>query len=555
LRLRLTKASPARGADFLMISLCSRKLSWLRPAIKRLAVMSPLVVLSGCSSLPPGADFPRTPVKTIPIAVPTALGSAFADGVERHPSLSGFHIFSTGIDGLLARIELINKAERTLDLQYYIFRGDVTGGLIRQALKQAELRGVYVRILVVDADSVPGDERLFELAGVPNVELRVYNPWAYRGHARLLRNIEYLTHHSRLDYRMHNKLLIADQAVVLAGGRNIGDQYFQVDPEGQFADDDVFAAGSVVRSLQKSFDEFWNSELAIPSRALGQELTAGKVAATPAASTGDLAVVTPQLHDRLEDGEPLKGLLIAKTALIWASARVVYDSPDKKDVRQGMRAGRLMYGPVAEAASSVQREMLMITPYLIPAKSEQKLLTEQRARMARVAVLTNSLESTPELAAHAGYTRYRRPFLKEGLELFEVRSHLDSTRGSGQSKRISQFGNYALHAKLLVFDRERLFIGSMNFDRRSQALNTELGLIIDSSELSQQIATRFEAMTKPESAYSVRFAHPDSASSQKLLWHCREQGRDVDYEREPARSIWQRFEARFLSLLPLDREL
>jgi cardiolipin synthase C len=507
------------------------------------------IALSACSTVPPGADYPKTRSVAVPLTSPTRLSSAFQSAVAAHASQSGLRIFPVGVDGFLTRIELIDAAERTLDLQYYIFRGDETGGTIRTALKRAAARGVRIRILVDDADTVAGDERLFDLANIANVEVRVYNPWAYRGHLSLFRNLEYLTHHSRLDYRMHNKLLIADETVALAGGRNIGDQYFQVDPDSQFADDDVFTVGAAVGPLQKCFDEFWNSDLAIPTQALHQppatQSPHSRLSASKAAAAGF------HLQEKLAAGQPLAGLLAGTTPLVWAQARVVYDSPNKKDVKDGNRSGRLMYGPVAEAAANIQHEMLMISPYLVPAPSEMKLLQEQRARGARVAILTNSLESAPEISAHAGYMHNRPKLLADGVELFEVRSHLESTRGSGQSSRISAAGNFALHAKLLVFDRQRLYIGSMNFDQRSHSLNTELGLVIDSPELAQQTVDRFNAMTRPESAYSVRFREP----GKHLVWHYREQGKDVERTTEPARSAWQRFEVHFISLLPIDREL
>jgi putative cardiolipin synthase len=505
---------------------------------------------AGCSTRPPGADAPKSRSVAVPLTSPTRLSSAFQRAVAEHPSLSGFHIFNVGVDGFLTRMELINAAERTLDLQYYLFRGDETGAAIRAALKRAAARGVRIRILVDDADTVPGDERLFDLANEPNIEVRVYNPWAYRGHRAWIRHLEYLTHHSRLDYRMHNKLLLADQAVALTGGRNIGDQYFQVDPASQFADDDVFTVGSAVTPFQKCFDEFWNSDLAIPSTAL-HEPDPAKAPPSRHLSATQAAAAGFHLQDKLAAGEPLAGLLSGATPLVWAPSRVIYDSPNKKDVKDGMRRGRLMYGPVAEAAAGVQREMLMITPYLVPARSELKLIDEERTRGARVAILTNSLESAPELSAHAGYMHYRPTLLRQGVELYEVRSQLESTRGSGQSKRISAAGNYAVHAKLIVFDREHIYIGSMNFDRRSHSLNTELGLVIDSPELAQQSMARFAAMTRPESAYSVRF----NEAKKKLIWHCRVQGNDVDLSTEPARSGWQRFKVRLISLLPIDPEL
>src|SRR5882757_287751 len=197
-----------------MSRLCIHEPLRLRALVQVIALLSVLAsVLSGCSNLPPGADYPKTRSLAVPLTAPTRLSTAFQNVVAMHGSSSGFHIFSVGVDGLLTRMELIESAERTLDLQYYIFRGDDTGGTIRAALKRAAARGVRIRILVDDADTVSGDERLFELANVANVEVRVYNPWAYRGHARLIRHLEYLTHHSRLDYRMHNKLLIADQTV------------------------------------------------------------------------------------------------------------------------------------------------------------------------------------------------------------------------------------------------------------------------------------------------------------------------------------------------------
>lgn len=257
----------------------------------------------------------------------------------------------------------------------------------------------------------------------------------------------------------------------------------------------------------------------------------------------------------LKSDEPYAGIIAGRSPLIWATAQVVCDSPDKKDVVNGARRGRLMARTVANEAAQVQNELLMITPYFIPAKDELRLLDGLLRENKRVAILTNSLVSAPELLAQAGYVRYRMPMLNDGADLYEVRSLLGSQRGSGQTARISRFGNYGLHAKLFVFDREKLFIGSMNFDQRSQRLNTEMGLIIDSPELAQQIVVRFDNMTQPDSAYmlSLRSLGPIHATS--IVWDTVENGKPIEYTKEPARSRWQRLELKLLSMLPDRGEL
>ena len=512
--------------------------------------------IAGCASFIPGKHYPKTPSTAAWTANESGLKQHFEELAREHPDASGFRLISVGVDGFLARIEMINAAERTLDVQYYIFRGDETGSLVREALRRAAQRGVHIRVLVDDADTRPGDEDLFDLRSVPNIQIRVYNPWAYRGHNSFVRGVEFLARHPRLDYRMHNKLLVVDDAVALVGGRNIGDQYFQIDPESQFADDDVFTVGAAIPELEKRFDEFWNSELAVPSEALSeQRRRAPRHRPRPHLTDAELEQAGFHYHDKLAAGEPFASLVSGQTSLIWAQAQVVCDSPDKKGVGDGKRAGRLTYPPIAAAVGSTQHELLMVTPYLIPEKGELRLLHERREQNTRIAFLTNSLESAPELAAHAGYMHYRPGLLRDGIELYEVRARLDSVRGSGESRRIARFGNYALHGKLLIFDRRRVYIGSMNFDRRSRNLNTEIGLLIDSPELSAQTAARFAAMTGPESAYHLLLDDDPKTHAQRLMWETRDHGQTVVYDTEPSPSRWLKLEARLLYLLPLDPEL
>ncbi len=258
----------------------------------------------------------------------------------------------------------------------------------------------------------------------------------------------------------------------------------------------------------------------------------------------------------LKTGEPFAGITSGRLPLVWAHAQVVYDSPDKKRVSSGALPGRLIAQGVLDSIRDVQSEFLLVTPYFIPAPDELQLLKDLRRRQARVRVLTNSLESTTEIAAQAGYDHYRVPLLEEGVELYEVRALLGSVRGSGETVKVSRYGNYALHGKMYVFDRQKLFIGSMNYDQRSKRINTEIGLIIQSPDLAQQTARRFEAMVKPNECYIVGLISGDApGKSPRLVWRTEKDGRMVESTREPARSGWQRLKVNFLALLPLDREL
>ena len=518
-----------------------------------------LALLGGCATLPPGSDAPRTPSAALAHPEQTRLGRQFDVAGSLHGGDSGFRIVPMGADGFLMRMQMIHAAERTLDLQYFIFHGDQTGRLLTDAVLHAADRGVRVRVLVDDGETEPGDEQISALGAKAGVEIRIFNPFLYRGHVKFIRAMEFAFNAPRLDYRMHNKLLVVDNAIALIGGRNIGDQYFQIDPDSQFADDDVFSAGPVARRLSGTFDEYWNSALSIPAEALSggrpsraalheeRKDLAEQSRALTAAGVGYLK--------RAATGEPFDGILSGRLPLVWARARVVCDSPDKKNVENGDMVGRLMHRAVADAVTDVQSELLMITPYLIPGDDGMRLLEGLRRRQVSVRILTNSLESSTVSPAQAGYMRYRVRLLEDGVELHEIRAMLGNARGSGETAAMSRHGNYSLHGKMFVFDHRRLFIGSMNFDQRSMHLNTEVGLLIDSPELAGQLAARFEAMAQPDNSYRVILRPASGGRPPGLVWRTREGGQFVDYQTEPARNSWQRMKVNVLSLLPLDREL
>lgn len=518
-----------------------------------------VALLGGCASLPPGSDFAKTTSSALSNPQETRLGRQFTEAANAHQGNSGFRIIPVGADGFLIRMQMINAAERTLDLQYFIFHGDETGRLLTGAVLAAADRGVRVRLLIDDGETTAGDEQITTLEAHRAVEIRIFNPFAYRGHSKLFRAIEFMVNASRLDYRMHNKLLVADNAVALIGGRNIGDPYFQMDPKSQVADDDVFAAGPVAQQLSATFDEYWNSALSIPTEALaGGKSSRAALSAHREALQDQGRQLKAKDNDyvkRVATGEPFNGVISGRLPLIWANARVICDSPEKKKVVSGAMLGQLMQRDVADATIAVQSELLMVTPYLVPGKEGMLLFRDLRQRGVRVRILTNSLESAGVLVAQSGYMPYRIPLLESGVELYEVRSLLGNPRGSGQTAAISRFGNYSLHAKLFVFDRQRLFIGSMNFDQRSMHLNTEVGLIIDSPVLAKQVAARFEAMVQPVNSYSLVLHQNETGGRPRLVWRTQEGAEAVEYTTEPARTEWQRFRVKVLSLLPLDGEL
>jgi len=519
-----------------------------------------MIVLAGCSSNPPGADYPKMVSSALAHPEQTRLGDQFASASKAHDDYSGFRIITSGTDALLVRVQMIDAAERTLDLQYFIFRGDETGRLVTEALLRAADRGVRVRLLIDDGDTVRGDEQVMALGAHSKVEIRVFNPFAYRGHLTLWRAIEFLFNSSRLDYRMHNKLLVVDNSIAIIGGRNIGNQYFQIDPASQFADDDVFVAGPVAGRLSATFDEFWNSRLAIPAAGISR-----MPRPTTASRTNGQSHAVDQLlplkkgetdyASKIASGEPYAGMISGHLPLVWAAASVISDSPEKKGVETGALRGRLMSRPLIDAANSVQAELLIITPYFIPTNEELKVLQDLRVRNARVQLITNSLKSTSDIVAQAAYSNYREGLLKSGIDIYEIRALLGNTRGSGQTARISRYGNFGLHAKLFVFDRKKIFVGSMNYDHRSKRLNTEIGLIIDSAELAQQTVIRFDAMSQPANSYALALRSSGGGRGPQIVWHTEENGTGVDYFQEPARSGWQRLKRKMLSTLPIDREL
>lgn len=507
-------------------------------------------LLGGCASLPPGFHFPKTESSALQYPSDTRLGRSVEAGSRRHQGKSGFRLLSAGVDGILTRVQMAEAAERTLDIQYYIYREDDTSRLLTDAIVRAADRGVRVRVLL-DDHGAAHRKLTAALDGHPRIDVRLFNPFSYRGDSRLMRWIELAFHAPRLKYRMHNKLIVADNAVALIGGRNVGDEYFQAKPDFEFGDYDLFAAGPIVRDMSASFDDYWRSALAIPGEALhgaGVDLQhfRDSLRAHRERMEGD-----DNLR-RLSTSEPLAAMMAGTPPLIWAHAEVVVDPPNKASPEDRDASNWLEHDVLARAAAQTRSEFILVSPYLVPGDEGLRFLMELRRRGVRIRVLTNSLEATDVAASHAGYARYRPTFLDAGVELHEARPRLEKPDRRGASIAAPQSGRFSLHAKVLVFDREKVFIGSMNFDRRSIVMNTELGVMIHSPELARQVVRQFESMTDPANSYQVIRADNDSFEGPRLLWRTRKNGEVVELDAEPVRSIWQRLTVDLLLLLPLD---
>ena len=517
------------------------------------------LLFAGCASLPPGIDAPK--VESFALAQPqaTTLGKRFDARAKEHPGLSGFRLLMDGADSFALRIRIAEKAERTLDVQYFVLQQDDTGQLLLGALLAAADRGVRVRILLDDALGIDGGvndgaEKIRPLAAHENIEIRVFNPFVAPQQLVLLRAFEQLVQVGRLDYRMHNKLFVGDNSIAVTGGRNVGDEYFQASTALEFGDFDLAIAGPMVRDLSRTFDLFWNDRLAVPVEAqpLGKPSAADLAACRAALAEHNQKMKDSEFLGSLAKGDPVQDLLSGKKSLVWAKSALAYDSPDKASTVNGDQRGQLMWKRVAVAAKSVKSDLIIVSPYLVPGAAEMKLIEELRQRGVRVRILTNSLASTDMPIVHTGYRHSRVPLLQMGVELYEVRRHPGEPESSRGLIKSASSGAYALHAKVFLFDRERAFVGSMNFDQRSLRINTELGLIIDSPQIARQIAERFDAITQPANSYRLVLESSDAAVGPSLRWVGVKDGSPVRLDTEPGVKPWKRGWVEALSLLPLD---
>lgn len=470
----------------------------------------------------------------------TALARAVRPKVARHAGRSGFHLLGNGEDALVARMKLADEAEVSLDVQYYIWKDDFTGKALLQGMLQAADRGVRVRMLVDDVGAIPADRTLLALDSHPKFEVRIFNPTPLRA----AKNLGLVLEFGRMNRRMHCKSFTADGQVTIVGGRNIGDEYFAADKEMNFVDLDVAMIGPVVKDVSTAFDRYWNSESAIGISMLSRKRGA---AANLATLRHDLAehlsvARSSRYADRLR-ASTLVGQLKGSVPYRWGVGRMMYDDPAK--VNASADKSRTHMAPELRAeAEQTSKELYLVSPYFVPGRGGVALLSSIRRRGARVVVVTNSLASTDGIAVHAGYMDYRKPLLRAGIELYEIKP---SVVPSPARRHRSSYGSSgaSMHSKTFSFDRRTLFVGSYNLDPRSENLNTEIGVMIDCPELGTYLPETADDLL-PDEAYRLEL------DGDRLVWVTREDGREVRYTREPNTSFGQRLGVRLLNWLPIE---
>lgn len=497
-----------------------------------LAVM--VLMPNGCRSLP--SDFELgEPSYAFDPATQGPLAEFGAAWEKRSTEKSGFLLLDRNDEDLQWRLAIIDSARISLDLQTYLWARDFSGRLIASRMQAAADRGVRVRLLVDDFLTRGSDRVIAALDQHPNIEIRIWNPGKRR---QLGRNLEYLVRIRELNHRLHNKLLIADNRVVISGGRNIADAYYGLSESYNFFDLDLLGVGPFVPPTSKMFDRYWNSAQAVPGRNLHGRATPEDIARFTAqrrrlleeSPLSEIIPLDPQSWDeRLADG-------IAQ--MVPGDAEVIYDKPGEREPSQDALVGLQRFFRRA------QKEVQVANPYLVPGEPFFQGAAKLEERGVDMAIITNSLGSTNQTIVHAAYARARLPMLEAGVDVFEMKYH-----GAIQSELDTapiESDWVGLHAKAAVLDREHVFIGSFNFSPRSRNLNTEMGILVHSPEFGAQMGALMDRIMSPDNAWQLRL---DEDSN--LAW----ESSNGTLTSQPYQSIWRRIQNGIFGLLPVEQHL
>jgi len=518
----------------------------------RLLCSLAMLVLAGCAGLP--TEVVRQPSSAITDGADTALGRLVRAAAPPGEPLSGFRLLPMPQFSLHARIELARRAQRSIDVQYYLVQNDETGRYLLRTLRDAADRGVRVRLLVDDLYTAGADPLFTSFASHPNVEVRLFNPFP-AGRSRFgTRWAWSILDFDRVHRRMHNKLFVVDNTMAVMGGRNIANEYFLRDGGSNFIDIDTLVAGAVVPRLSSLFDMYWNSLYVYPIESLvprGGESAQALRERFDRLTTGPetLHPEEPESTDLLGNNPLAKDLNAGKLSLSWARAEAYADAPAKAlaptEEGRGLPADQasdsVLYN-VQRYLRGAQHGVLLTTPYLIPGRGGMETMQIVRGNGVGYTIVTNSLAATDESLVHIGYRRYRAQMLRLGVELYEL-----SPKRVEQTKRFGIYGSASgrLHGKSAVIDGQVVFVGSMNFDPRSALHNTEIGLFIFSPQIAQQLTSLIGFM-RLDGAYQLQLGPRGGI---EWVSPASGDGADTILHTEPETHFWARWRLELLAPL------
>ena len=516
-----------------------RMYRWLGWGVFGLVVLVGSGVLLADHLTPPATGAPGHALPLQPAQ--TEIDRELAPLLAANPGKTGVLLLPDGLGAFAARAIATRQAGRSLDLQYYLWRDDLTGHLLAREVHAAAQRGVRVRMLLDDMNAEGLDPQLMALDAHPNIELRLYNP--FRNRQGLARVLELVQRVFSVNHRMHNKAWIADGRVAVVGGRNIGEEYFDADAEVNFRDLDLLLFGPAVRQASAIFDDYWNSAAAVPIAALNRkspEALRRMLSAIDLEANG--AAAQPYL-DRVAQLQQVRAYYQRALRPHWsAGVQVVADPPLKG--RGGNRSGWLV-DRLGATLATTRYKALLISPYFVPGEEGTAGFAALAKRGAGVGIVTNSLAANDVPAVHSGYANYRDRLLTQGVRLYELKA-----RGQTESAGIFGSSGASLHTKAFVVDDARGFVGSFNLDPRSVDLNTEMGVLFEDPAIAIDVRNEYLRLADPAMSYWVyRNAEGD------LRWLDRAAAPPRVLDREPDTSAWQRGLVRVLGWLPIESQL
>jgi putative cardiolipin synthase len=502
-----------------------------------------LLSLAGCSSI--DFDYPRTESTADFDTADTHLGKGVAAlSASAGEGRSGFYPIGNGIDALSARLLLAERAERTIDTQYYLVKPDATGLAFLNALLRAADRGVRVRLLVDDVFAFGKDRGMAALDAHPNFEIRVVNPFR-RGKAGFLWSG--LTDFSRVTRRMHAKSFTVDSQVTILGGRNIADEYFGAREDAKFSDLDVVGIGPIAREVSIMFDSYWNHETALPLPAFAD---------MPADPAAELELLRTYLASAANDIRGSRYAEAVKATVFeyidgdgseyeWSEYQLVYDSPDKH-TRSSDGPAISINMPLADALSEATQELIILTPYFVLRRPAIEALVELQESGVQVTVVTNSLAANNHSVVHGHYAPTRKSLLRGGVRIYELRPDADV---AGAEITAADDARATLHTKAFIVDRKTSFIGSFNFNQRSINRDSESGVIIESDEIGRGFAEAVDRRLQ-EAAWELFLDEKG-----RLRWRGYDDGRETIYTKDPQSKWGQRLSATLARILPVKDQL